>query len=377
MFTCWEQKINARPGNFGSRIDYVLCSEDFKDWFCESNIQEGLMGSDHCPVYAILKEKVDIGGEEVHIRDIMSDGMFKDGIRHREWTPKDLLPMSAKLIPEFNQRRSIKDMFQKLPSLPKQPSSLSTIITKDPLPGMNIMPAEKPTTASQESSAAVMNNQQATVNGPADDEDESQSSPQSASSMSLNPSPRKGTKRALEKSSTTMPSQKKGKSSSNTKGFNATKGQPGKGQSSLMGFFKPKLPQNVDLNVSDVVTVNPKFMLTTEPTSVAPKPSLLSEASFPESQEASLPKTLSVDDETMVVDPIAARESWSKLLGKRVAPRCGHNEPCISLVTKKAGVNCGRSFYMCPRPIGPSGQKERNSQWRCGTFIWSSDWIGE
>ena len=43
MFTCWEQKINARPGNFGSRIDYVLCTLDMKDWFCESNIQEGLM----------------------------------------------------------------------------------------------------------------------------------------------------------------------------------------------------------------------------------------------------------------------------------------------------------------------------------------------
>jgi AP endonuclease 2 len=43
MYTHWEQKINARPGNFGSRIDYVLCSEDMKDWFCESNIQEGLL----------------------------------------------------------------------------------------------------------------------------------------------------------------------------------------------------------------------------------------------------------------------------------------------------------------------------------------------
>lgn len=43
MFTCWEQKINARPGNYGARIDYVLCSEDMKDWFCDSNIQEGLL----------------------------------------------------------------------------------------------------------------------------------------------------------------------------------------------------------------------------------------------------------------------------------------------------------------------------------------------
>lgn len=43
MFTCWEQKVNARPGNYGSRIDYVLCSLTMRSWFSDSNIQEGLM----------------------------------------------------------------------------------------------------------------------------------------------------------------------------------------------------------------------------------------------------------------------------------------------------------------------------------------------
>lgn len=43
MFTCWEQKVNARPGNCGSRIDYVLGSLAMKSWFSDSNIQEGLM----------------------------------------------------------------------------------------------------------------------------------------------------------------------------------------------------------------------------------------------------------------------------------------------------------------------------------------------
>ena len=43
MFTCWEQKVNARPGNCGSRIDYILCSLAMKEWFLDSNIQEGLM----------------------------------------------------------------------------------------------------------------------------------------------------------------------------------------------------------------------------------------------------------------------------------------------------------------------------------------------
>lgn len=117
MFTCWEQKINARPGNFESRIDYVLCSKDWKDWFCESNIQEGLVGSDHCPVYAILKQKVEIDSSEVDIRDIMSLDTFKNGKRQRGWCAKDLLPMSAKLIPEFDRRRNIKDMFTRKPSI--------------------------------------------------------------------------------------------------------------------------------------------------------------------------------------------------------------------------------------------------------------------
>lgn len=43
MYTCWEQRINARPGNYGSRIDYVLCSTGMQEWFADSNIQEGLM----------------------------------------------------------------------------------------------------------------------------------------------------------------------------------------------------------------------------------------------------------------------------------------------------------------------------------------------
>lgn len=383
MFTCWEQKINARPGNFGSRIDYVLCSKEIKGWFSDSNIQEGLMGSDHCPVYAMLKEKVDIGGEEVHIRDIMSDGMFKGGVRHRYWTTKDLLPMSAKLIPEFDRRRSIRDMFSKLPSLPRETSSFSNIITKPSQPGGQSMPTDHSEMAKQDGRTTVVQNQHSSLESLTEDQYGTQSTNaeilnnRSVLTVSSNTSPRKGTKRTLENSSIAMQSQKKGKSSSNAKGISSTKGQPRKGQSSLMGFFKPKLPQNEGMKVNNVVPLIEQSVSTTGPASMAPGPVLSREQSFPDLYDPSLPKTFSTDEENTIIDPIVAKESWSKLLGKRVVPRCEHNEPCISLVTKKAGVNCGRSFYMCPRPIGPSGQKEKNTQWRCGTFIWSSDWTGE
>lgn len=45
MYTHWEQKVNARPGNFGSRIDFVLASTMMEGWFSGANIQEGLMVS--------------------------------------------------------------------------------------------------------------------------------------------------------------------------------------------------------------------------------------------------------------------------------------------------------------------------------------------
>lgn len=43
MYTCWETRVNARPGNYGARIDYILSSLDMKDWWSEGDIQEGLM----------------------------------------------------------------------------------------------------------------------------------------------------------------------------------------------------------------------------------------------------------------------------------------------------------------------------------------------
>ncbi|OTA62844.1 DNase I-like protein [Hypoxylon sp. EC38] len=339
MFTCWDMKKNSRPANFGSRIDYVLCSDDMKDWFCDSNIQEGLMGSDHCPVYATLKDIVIIDGKEVHIRDILNPpGVFKDGVRLREWTAKDLLPLSAKLIPEFDRRRSIKDMFFKKPAAPKSTPPV---------------PAKEPSnTPSQE-----LANAESSTSG---DSDETPASQAESSAPASSPAPKRagGLKRTP---SNTVPASRPQKKTKAT----LTKEPSSKGQSNLMGFFKPKTtaspsktpeikeePESVGGldGSSDVETP-------TEPSSGGGA----KEASKPGSQEK-------------VFDPIESKESWSKLLGKRVLPKCEHGDECISMVTKKPGVNRGRSFFVCPRPIGPSGQKEKGTQWRCGTFIWSSDW---
>ena len=373
MFTCWEQKINARPGNFGSRIDYVLCSQELKDWFCDSNIQEGLVGSDHCPVYAVLKHKVEIDGREVYMRDIMSPGMFKDGVRHRQWSTRDLLPMSAKLIPEFDRRRSIRDMFIKRPSLKSEESSFSLSMVEttqegkdaDSVGGLqngSTTPAEPPGTTSSSSIAITAESHSATM-----------------------PSPVKSSvKRLAEATPAPVLPFKRGKSGPSSKISSPAKGQTRKGQSSLMGFFKPKFPelqrapehQPTPTSAFDT-GLDTTSTASTIPQITASSHSNLSTPAMFADEYASPGKVFNLAEQKSVVDPIVAKEGWSKLLGKRTVPRCEHNEPCISLLTKKPGLNLGRSFYMCPRPIGPSGQKEKNSQWRCGTFIWSSDWTGD
>jgi AP endonuclease-2 len=236
MFTCWEQKINARPGNFGSRIDYVLCNWKCYDWFRDSNIQEGLIGSDHCPVYAIFKDKVEIDGEEVDVKDIFSDGMFKKGIRQREWTVKDLLPTSAKLIPEFDRRRSIRDMFSKKPALLPEKSSVTN--------GASSLASDRTTPVRE-----LPQTENLTPNGMACPKPSTTKSPITPATSRPSPARNSGTKspvkqngkRGSDSGNSTDPPQKRTKASSSSKSVAANKPSLTKGQSSLMGFFKPKL----------------------------------------------------------------------------------------------------------------------------------------
>ncbi|KAF2643446.1 DNase I-like protein [Massarina eburnea CBS 473.64] len=302
MYTHWEQKINARPGNFGSRIDFVLCSLEMKTWFDDANIQEGLMGSDHCPVYASSKDVVECRGEQVHILDIMNPpNVFKDGVRLREPSPP--LPLSGRLLPEFNKRRNIMDMFKKTAAAPPAQASEDSALAPCP-------PFTSPSSLTSH-------------------EKRPPSSPQLARSSKRN----KSSASAVASTQPSLP----------------------KGQKSLKGFFTPKPV--------------PAAASSCEP-KLEQKASVVSGADI----TASAPSTQSASAEP-TIDPQDSKESWTKLFSKKPSPRCeSHDEPCMSLKTKKPGVNCGRTFWICARPIGPSGQKENGTEWRCETFIWASDW---
>ena len=349
MYTCWETRKNARPGNFGSRIDYVLCSSGIKDWFVDSNIQEGLLGSDHCPVYATIGDTVDSNGAKVPVEDVMNPaGMFKDGERLREWSPKDLLPTSAKLIPEFDRRQSIRDMFFKKTTPSAKPSSISAQPNNahDPIRGTEtedrdappqvIIPSASPP-PSQTATTVISNS--TTLNRT------------SSASPKRSPLP----KRQAESSAALSRPQKKGKVALNRE--NSAKSASGFAQSSLKGFFKPKTPVP-EIGFADEERDTSDPSSAASPTSKPPA-SLASKQDTRRSELSSGPTT---EDNTQkpldgntepgnspstekVFDPIQAKESWSKLLGKRVIPRCEHGDDCQMLVTKKAGVNCGMCYF--------------------------------
>ncbi|ROW07184.1 hypothetical protein VPNG_07389 [Cytospora leucostoma] len=365
MFTCWETKKNARPGNYGSRIDYILCTVGLKAWFEASNIQEGLMGSDHCPVYATIADCIKMDSRNVYTADLMNpEGMFKDGKRLRDWSARDMLPQSAKLLTEFDRRRSIKDMFAKKLAAPKPKQPLTNSMSTEAKAYTNDSPTSDVEPSPTPSAIPVSIEPSSTANP---------ESPSRAASLLV------PIKRAA--SNGMGQPHKRVKTASSKE-----KGKPGPAQSTLKGFFKPKtdLLRTIEgdsaqhegkqtANIVEQILAPPAKKGTNSTSQVAgPDNGGDSEAGRSVHGSEETIGKLDTQDGTKVFDPIESKESWSKLLkGNRVAPLCEHGQPCISYVVKKPGINCGRTFYMCSRPLGPSGQKEKNTQWRCATFIWA------
>lgn len=372
MYTHWEQKKNARPGNFGGRIDFVLVAESMQPWIKDANIQEGLLGSDHCPVFADFHDSVRVEDQEMALADIMNPpGTFQNGARRQEWKVQDVPAFSAKRMPEFDRRRSIKSMFT-APSVMKTQSVETAGHTGLPGHAASSSLAAGAAVESELSNADSINSQ--------------------ISDLDTEQSP-------LKRKVSSIPKEKPVKRQKADSGTLTSKGQQ-----SLKGFFQT---QNKTVNSasnaferlykdqaededSSRSTLNDSQELYETSITTATTTSAVESEMTPNIRRT--PKTKEPHSPTMPTDvspspsqvsaQLEANEqnqrSWSALFSKPVSPLCeGHNEPCKTMQTKKKGSNQGRSFWMCARPLGPSGNKERGTQWRCGTFIWCSDWGGK
>lgn len=53
-YTYWAYFHNARARNIGWRLDYFLLSSSLGESICDVLIQNGVYGSDHCPIVLLL-----------------------------------------------------------------------------------------------------------------------------------------------------------------------------------------------------------------------------------------------------------------------------------------------------------------------------------
>jgi AP endonuclease 2 len=289
--------------------------------------------------------------------------MFEEGKRKEEWSTKNLLPISGRLIPEFDRRRNIRDMFSRKPSLPPQ-----TIFTESEEAELR-SPSTPVSMAPQSQIDGAETVLQSVEKGPSSTELLAAADPVRST----------GSKR-VQKPEAMLPAAKRTKSGSQSAGVNA----PNKGQQSLKGFFQAKaVILNDSSNTKDTDSASE---VPSQPTSTAvatnDSQDSISGATSAKSDGTSQGETsISLSDSSLwpTIDEASAeasKQSWGKLFSKRISPKCEHGEACKTMLTKKPGINCGRSFWMCARPLGPSGNKERNTEWRCSTFIWASDWTG-
>ncbi|WPH01757.1 putative DNA lyase [Acrodontium crateriforme] len=355
MYTHWEQKINARPGNFGSRIDFVLVCEEMKSWVKNADIQNGLLGSDHCPVFADFYENVTVNGEETAIVDVMNpEGTFSSGVRKKEWQLQSVPLFSGKRMPEFDKRRTIKSMF----AAPAQKKALSVEqgIASD-TNTLSLSSLGKIDAADSLSTNGTL------VNG-------SQSTAASRSPLKRKPSvPPKQQPTKRQKPDTSSQSMK--------------------GQQSLKGFFMKEKPSAstsgrtpssiaVKLDNQSSATEIPRATPNDLPRRTEDQDSSIEGIKTPARQNDLKGEESDISPSqfsTMLAAAEENQKSWGALFSRPIAPLCeGHDEPCKTMLTKKKGSNQGRSFWMCARPLGPSGNKEKGTEWRCATFIWSSDW---
>ena len=51
-FTCWSTLLDCRKTNYGTRIDYILCSRALVGTLRTAEVWQHVQGSDHCPVFA-------------------------------------------------------------------------------------------------------------------------------------------------------------------------------------------------------------------------------------------------------------------------------------------------------------------------------------
>lgn len=425
MFTCWNTLIDARPANYGCRLDYTLVTEGLLGWVKGADIQADVYGSDHCPIYVDLHDEREIDGKVVRLKDLMHGGVDRlppalAACHYDEFSGKQRKLASffgAKSRPATKSvvsdatvasnaskeeatsgpsgpsaleaaSKSHGSQIEDTPSIADKEGEGSSLVDSlfslhSQQEGFNIEHASHlPTISAGVSQSTTAPASSAPVAGTAPSPSPTPSPVKTAASQ---PSP--GIKRNGS-SSKKVPTATKASSK-------AKNGAPTKGQTSLQAFFaKPagktstqSEPRPQEVSNSPTTQHESAFDTTETPAPTDIDPSTEgnddeedSISDFQADPSSTSPSLASTSGDYSPEKRIGASLAWGAIFSPHPAPLCrNHSEPCRAWTVNKPGPNHGRKFWLCNRPVGPGYEKsgrakgDVNPEYRCNFFLWDSE----
>ncbi|WVQ67020.1 exodeoxyribonuclease III [Kwoniella botswanensis] len=414
MFTCWNQKLDARSANYGSRIDLILCTPGLRPWIKGGDILNKVYGSDHCPVYIDLHESIDHPEKgELHLKDMLNPPdrppstapVYPNDIPREAPEPPRF---ATKFFDEFSGRQTtLKSFFggggnkKKDVAIDPTPSptpATSSRSTATPVPSENTY-AEPPIVTQNTAKTSPLPENGASLATPFslaraafDSIDTSTQIPASSNSITL-PSPppaiheispqrrRSSRDDAIDmthddddihkptSNAIAGPSKSTIKPKSHSNKFPQLKSASTTGsQTKLSSFFSqpPTLTskRKPSPSTSSMDTVQPRTKSARKSiSSISPStpPSVSTQSvnheevpgGWTEQEDELINQAILEAEKDRKAKNDSAKPVWGELFAKKLPPLCTvHNKPCKDFLVMKPGPNKGKRFWLCSLPVG-------------------------
>ncbi|PWN20141.1 DNase I-like protein [Microstroma glucosiphilum] len=419
MYTCWSQLINARPANYGTRIDYTLVSPGLRDWVKGADIQQEVPGSDHCPAYVDFYDEREIDGKLVRFKDLLSNAASSPALATSRWEELNRRDLKSFFAGGATKTGSLSQEGSASPV--KRSGSSAAIYQPPPRPGAASRDVSASPVKSQASSGDLNPTPLSTKESESLEASElptAQGSTVSSSTPGRPPSLLKSNaKTNLSKATTTVGTKKNGVKQGKSEVDTASSTKKPK-QLKLGSFFvAPSAPARVSPPAAEAVDGTPasgsaptanssEATVNAEQSQTTPSPVKSDGKGQIQEEEVDWAYLYSLPDpdapattSTHLLRPSGSpstskigsgsSSSWSSLFSAPPPPRCQvHKEEATSYTVNKrdAKNNFGRKFWLCSRPVGPGYEKkwserkaegEPGREYRCGYFVWNSDWEAE
>ncbi|KAF9960407.1 Class II abasic (AP) endonuclease [Mortierella alpina] len=397
-FTCWNTKINARPSNYGTRLDYILVTSGLIPWFKSCDRKPSIVGSDHCPVVAEMFTELALeksAEEKAHDQQQAAKVQrLQDVLDSYGGTTDHAL--AARFFDEFSGKQQKLSAFFKKPGQASSTSSTSSLTSATAGDGKRaaavslVEDGQGPRKKTFFGSENIASNIAYAASPPQSSDQSSMSIKTPPLTTSTQKSPFNSIPKLNNKSAAKVAPKKaagaKQGSQQSVLSFFTSSSQKAK-ESSTTNLDVSKAPSShhdVEIPVQDLAAAAASASMPTDPLQQAPPSVLPSSLSTSESTGAAssglpfspndfaawIPGSQDVLPFSMNGETTTSK--WQSLFTPRAIPKCRyHNVPCTEYTVNKKGPNKGRRFFLCSMPVGPEGDSiGQNPEFRCNYFEW-------